>query len=99
MSETLTRKTLRDVRAIVSIGDDEIYHGYVGRGMWGESCFGIIGDLSLFAHFMAALGAVLAEEEDGDPYRAMELADAARSDSMGTDTIYYFPGWNIEEDE
>jgi hypothetical protein len=68
---------------------DAIYVNYSGRGMYGETCFGVtVSDVREFFRFTAALGA-----RDADT--AYQLADALRSDSMGLDTIYYFPGWDV----
>lgn len=71
---------------------------YSGRGMYGEQCVGFVTDTNL----LAAMANVIREAifldncTDGEKYRAdqlltqMELGDV-KTDSMGLDTIIYFP--------
>lgn len=67
--------------------DSDIRLNYSGRSMYGRTCFGIIGSMSVFAEFLLAV-----ERSDcGDEY-ANPLADRVTTDSMGYDTIFYFPG-------
>lgn len=64
---------------------------YSGRGMYGATCFGITGNLWLFGKFLLALSDCLDDVEVMD-----DLMDRVCTDSMGHDTIFYFPGLKVE---
>lgn len=72
---------------------DVISNDYSGRSMYGRECFGVTlkndADMLLF---MLELADVL--EDDRETVK--ELAQNMRSDNMGLDYIYYFPGWELE---
>lgn len=68
--------------------DIEVRENYSGKGMFGQNCPGIVCDIATFALFCACLGAV-ADEWD--------WVGNVRSDSMGTSTIWYWPGVQLEE--
>jgi len=65
-------------------------YDYSGRGMYGKTCIGFTmpGDGALLLGM--ALMAVLDEDE------ATEMARMLRTDSMGRDTIFYFPGVTLD---
>jgi hypothetical protein len=68
-----------------------VYWDYSGRGMYGATCFGIVGSLSDAVKVLIGL----AEQEtrnEGDAENVRELVDLMRTDSMGPDSIVYFPG-------
>jgi hypothetical protein len=74
----------------------DVREDYSGRGMYGKSCPGVIGSLSQFALFLLAFDeAVRVQDEENDPIyttqAAAEIADTVSTDSMGFDTIFYFP--------
>lgn len=84
------------------LDEDEIYavdmaalnanlglRSYSGRGMYGDECFGVVGDLPAFATFLVEL----AVEYNSV---AEQLAQQLRQDSMGRHDIYYFPGISAE---
>lgn len=71
-------------------GELTLRRAYSGRGMYGSACFGIVvnGPAST-AMFMLAVREVIGLED------TVYLASAMQSDSMGYDTIVYFPGWAL----
>jgi hypothetical protein len=91
----MTKLDLDPVQAALwEAGMDENEHvtnTYSGRGMMGEQCFGIMCDegvrqgFTFFAH--------LAAEQ---PDVALQLANAVRTDSLGTGMIVYFPGYTLD---
>jgi len=97
MNNLITQAEISDVLDLIGESDEIITYDYSGRFMYGASCFGIMGAAATFARFMGAFG-VLVGEVDGDVSRVLDLADAVRSDNMASDTIYYFPGWSIEDE-
>lgn len=81
------------------VPDVVIHESYSGRGMYGERCFGVTGSPGMMARFMAEL-ATLEFRADPSADRAKwatELADSLCTDSMGHDTIFYFPDVKISE--
>ena len=64
---------------------------YSGRGMYGAECIGIVGSHAVAALFIVALA-------DATDYDHVELLaelvqrNGWQTDSMGLDTIHYFPG-------
>lgn len=80
----------------VKVDDDTIKRGYSGRVMFGKTCMGIVLDDDAD---VLKLGMALHKAFGDDDDTAERLADAARSDNLGRSTIYYFPGWNVEESD
>ena len=90
-----------------------LHQAYSGRG-YGPKGFGlVIEGQRRIARFFTALGYVAGQydadqtdelgpshlADDFDTDRAVALADASETDSMGrTGTIVYFPGWTLVED-
>lgn len=76
--------------------EEALRDDYSGRGMYGETCFGIVvGGVNQAARFLVELA--MSDEDATD--LAGDLADAMRSDSMGYDQIYYFPGYRLSDPE
>jgi hypothetical protein len=72
--------------------DRSVYAAYSGRGMFGGACFGVVfRTVADFAGFMVAL-------TQENAWLASDLADRVQTDSMGLDTIYYFPGYQLDGD-
>lgn len=69
--------------------DSLLYKSYSGRYMYGRTCIGIVGSINDFARFITAVAAK-------DSQMASDLSDAATIDVMGLDTIFYFPGVELE---
>jgi len=88
---------------------DPVVDEYSGRGMFGRTCFAlkIRGRGDSATSTVAQLFAVLAAEAFGRDDRVedtlygetvADLARAVRSDSLGYDTVVYFPGWTLDAD-
>ena len=100
MSQEVTREEV--VKAINIVAQDlGEAQSYVGRGMYGKSCLGIVSDMEpKKLSIKLALGVVSYfgnpdnDTVDIDIIDTVErlLARDVRSDSMGHDTIVYFPG-------
>lgn len=76
---------------------------YSGRAMYGNTCIGITGDTSDLLKFIARVATWNFEaNEDPNSPEGIELVEdlarSARSDSMGYDTIFYFPGVELENE-
>lgn len=70
----------------------EIYENYSGRGMFGRSCLGVVIKQGYsFMDFIINLTKYMDNNEVEDTYFSLE---GASYDSLGFDTIVYFP--NIE---
>ena len=76
------------------IEEEDQVDDYSGRFMFGETCFGIIGGVGMFAEFISALKAQECDEAFG---LADEFAKRVKTDSMARDMIFYFPGVKLEE--
>lgn len=85
MARTITEDEANELADRV---DGQVRYDYSGRSMYGATCFGVVCDVNDVL-FGVALAQVLPDDAD-------DLAPAARTDSMGHDTIVYFPGWTIE---
>ena len=72
--------------------EPQLRHRYVGRGMSPYHCVGMVGRFNL-----VELGHAIATTFPADV--SLQLARAARVDSMGLDQIVYFPGFVTDEDE
>lgn len=92
--------TLEELRKVVNEISDSVCNGskdasyrtnYSGRGMTGKTCVGF----TLSASDLVLLGVVLTSVLGYD--RSMDLSASACTDSMGRDTIVYFPGWVLGE--
>lgn len=76
--------------------------GYSGRGMYGKTCFGFVGDEEQYAEFLFAL-IEQNHEDDAHVSDAIQVAREFSSrvcrDSMGFETIFYFPGVTVLDNE
>jgi hypothetical protein len=90
----LTRSLLEDVLGEAGV-EEEPRWDYSGRYMYGKTCFGFVGDVSDLAAFFYHL-ALVTEDDDTIFY---DLHRALRTDSMGMNTIFYFPGVDVSRDE
>lgn len=68
--------------------------GYSGRGMYGKTCASVtFPNAQAIYQFFTQLGYYSAT---GDASRGLsDLVNASRTDSMGLDTVVYFPGWTF----
>lgn len=84
---------------------DEIRESYSGRGMHGDSCFGVVLRLGReLSIFIFGLGYECRDLDDSDSPEYQELAAnlhkmarVAQTDSMGSDIIVYFPGYTLSD--
>jgi hypothetical protein len=74
--------------------DMDVRTRYSGRGMYGSACFGIVCSSPIQASMELAVELV----EQGGEDLAKTLANCATWDSMGRETIVYFPGVEWIED-
>lgn len=85
------------------LSESDLRTDYSGRSMYGRNCVALICTLTELCRFVAALGRLHAElyvedltdaeqraAEDTEEFIASLLRDV-RSDSMGLDTVWYFP--------
>lgn len=90
--QTTTIETKMIDDAIYETDDSiSVHQSYSGRGMHGDTCFGLVGGQRAMLKFFVAL----AQE---DPELANDLADSLCTDNMGRDYIYYFPGFQLNKD-
>lgn len=73
-------------------GSLKVYPSYSGRGMFGDTCFGLVGSRNDVIRFFMEL--VKAGKEE----LADDLLNAMSTDNMGFDTIFYFPRFQLEGD-
>ena len=82
--------------------EEEPRWNYSGRGMYGRECFGIVGTMEDYSNFLLGLTTVFYDQV-GDIYEARGLVhrftECVSTDSMGYDTIFYFPGIVVLENE
>jgi hypothetical protein len=71
--------------------DVEVRTDYSGRGMYGDKCLAIVGDLRDLLRFAAELTQAIGVEDAND------ILGRVRSDSMGLSSVYYFPGAGVAE--
>lgn len=93
-----TAEDLTEALADVGLEDCSVYPDYSGRGMCGDTCFGVV----LAGRDLPRLGLALAcaDRHATGEHDIEELTEtvsgllgAVRLDNMGRDSIAYFPGW------
>ncbi len=92
MELTISNELLEEISQEV---DGSFRTDYSGRGMYGKSCVGIV------AHSLLALGAAISRLVEDEELRE-ELVSNSLTDSMGYDTIVYWPrvtSSDADEDE
>jgi hypothetical protein len=104
MSTTATKAktiTTYDLEDIADYVQGETRTDYTGRGMYPNTCIGITtSDPYKVGYAIAATFGIdtLSTDDDVDRIATGErLAGAITVDSMGNDTIVYFPGWALED--
>lgn len=85
---TLNENEIDTIDSAVCNASMEV-RNYNGRGMYGDECLGVVGDLPGFATF-------LVDVAGQDNALAEQLVQHLRADSMGMSDIYYFPGISAE---
>lgn len=82
--------------------EDEPRWGYSGRGMYGARCFGFTGTMEDYSNFLLGIvDTVYDQTEDiaAATQIASQFGERVSTDSMGYDTIFYFPGITVLENE
>lgn len=88
---TLTRQETEAVRWAAS-ETGSLYEEYSGRGMYGATCFGVTGPTSVLGRFLVAL-----RMYDEHVELCEGLAEAATHDDLGLGSIWYFPGFRLND--
>jgi len=83
--------TLEEAEQIATQTSTTLRLNYSGRNMHGRSCIGFVGQASAFK-----LGVAFAEVFTAD--FAYDIGEPI-TDSMGYDTITYFPGLSVEVED
>lgn len=95
-SFSIPREKLLDAAFEAGLDEDFLVWEYSGRYMYGKSCFGIVGNVLDYTMFLLHLS----QYEDGAGFDwAIELALRVNTDNMAQDTIFYFPGVDVLDDE
>ena len=92
----LTAKQLETITDAVDSNTYGQVRSYSGRGMFGESCLGIV--TSDTARCFMALAVTLVDNGEQE-ILALLTASPSREDSLGKDAIIYFPRLIVEDDE
>jgi hypothetical protein len=72
---------------------------YSGRAMYGQTCIALVGDTGDLMRFIAELIQVFDVIDPDAVDTVQSLADAIRTDSLGYDTVFYFPGITLEPED
>jgi hypothetical protein len=97
MRRKLTPEECQIIRNIVEYNECSIYEQYSGRGMYGDTCFGIDVDRYSTGDVGTMMMCIAEDLSEADiDINAFEWK--LRTDSLGLGTIYYFPclQWNEE---
>jgi hypothetical protein len=71
---------------------------YSGRGMYGRTCIALVGNTGDLLRFTAEL-AQIGDDTDTEAADTLQImADTVRTDSLGYDTVFYFPGITLESE-
>ena len=89
----MTREEFAEFTMAVEDSGADVYERYSGRFMYGEQCVGFVGSPSVVAKVFARLGAA---QDTADV--AEQMAEVMRTDNMGLDMIFYFPGWSAPDE-
>lgn len=87
-----------DVLNCYSSNELYVEDDYSGRGMYGETCFGIVGNEDDLINFATVISWRLGIKQDINTFGDFNrLMSAKTVDSMGLDTIWYFPGFQTDD--
>lgn len=75
---------------------------YESRGAYGRTCLAVVGDLTRLVRFVLELTEEVSNGLPDEAERLGVLVDAMRdsrvaADQLGRDTVYYWPGVELEE--
>lgn len=80
----------------------DIRNDYSGRGMFGDTCFGVTCN-NIFEWIYCMIDDINNNFTDEELYNVLnefgEMVREAKTDSMGLETILYFPNWSLPEEE
>ena len=93
-SITLDRHEVIDALLDAGLDEEALRDDYSGRGMYGATCFGIVGNIGDFARFIVSFIANHADDSTDPDWLGNVLTDG-----MGLDTIFYWPGVQVNGDE
>lgn len=84
--------------------DIRLRENYSGRGMYGEDCYGVVGDTDALDEFELALSILTVADDLDDEVNGytvlnalIDVRDMRHADSMGMDRIYYYPRLTVTE--
>lgn len=98
--KTISRYDLEAIQDFM--GNCETRSDYSGRGMYGGRCFGFVtGSPLKIGYAVAAVFGVDSllidsDEDEGRVEIGERLMRSVAMDSMGYESIVYFPGWTVE---
>lgn len=103
----IERRVLEEIVDELELPENRVWWNYSGRHMYGRTCFGFVGGESTLARFFVALGrhqGWFDESGDDDEHPDLtnvldELTSAVHRDDMGYETIFYFPGVEVDEED
>lgn len=88
--------------ADIDVDENPPRWGYSGRGMYGKTCFGFVGNDEDYTNFLFTL----IENNHEDDAHVSDAIQVAREfsrrmhrDNMGYEYIYYFPGITVLDNE
>lgn len=90
---TLTDEQLLILEDAANKADMEFWRSYSGRGMYGDTCVGIVGDSGGLIRFVFALAR---DKRDGADEIIEEL-EYPSTDNVAYDKIWYWPTLTTEE--
>lgn len=94
MKTTIDRGSFYQAIELTGLDEDDVKEGYSGKGMYGDSCIGIMGDLRDLISFITYY--IPQADYVGQD---IDWIVNARSDHLGLRTIWYWPGVQFEEEE
>jgi len=93
MGLQIQAKTWENVAANADIDPEDVRTDYSGRGMFGRTCVGIVGDTNTLVDFVkAVVEDAVAEDFTDDVLTGLyEEISTVQTDSMGTRSVFYWP--------
>jgi hypothetical protein len=77
----------------------DLRRDYSGRGMYGKTCLGLVGDTRDLIRFIRFIEREHADEYTNFPMDDVDWLDDVREDSMGRSTIFYWPKVQVVSDD
>lgn len=89
---SVERDVIESAMRDADLDEDKLYENYSGRFMYGHKCFGIVGGIEDYGKFLIQLTKV-------DYDLAWDLAQSVRTDDMGCESIFYFVGYQLADED